>query len=526
VFVSVIVIEAIILIPSFQNRERELIEQLWKISMAKIDLIVQTAHLSVSAQELFAEIKLRLKDPNIIGGGLFRDDGTMLSSFGQVSGVIHRKASDGKLDFQRTADGTGYDLVSTPAWSQGDYTLVLRYDAEPVRRELFAFTLRIASLVIIISIFVTAGAWLALNPIVVKPILRLREDLIKAGETISRDQKAPEFYSVSVQRQDELGEVIRAFRQMFKQISEAVSKRKKAEAALQKSLRQVEAYSKALNGELEKGRQIQNNFLPARMLSKPGWEFAAYFKPARQVAGDFYDIFELPDHSVGLVIADVCDKGVGAALFMALFRSLIRIFSGQTALNGLACSYQEEIDSDAPIRLSHDLANPSHQNALKAVRLTNRYIAQNHEELAMFATLFFGVLDPDSGTLTYINGGHEPLLIIGRSGGIRKELKPTGPAVGIQPESIFEISEIQLEPGELLLGYTDGIIEARSDEDKFFGSKKLRSILQQPASSATELSDKISTAVMNHTGNAEQFDDLTLLAIRRLLRQDDNVVLH
>jgi len=516
VFVSVIVIETIILIPSIRNREIELISQIGKVVNAKIKLLTESAPLEASAYKLFEKIKLQLDDSHVIGGALYKNDGTMVRSFGQAPGfIVHQSAHD-DLIYRKTNNGSGYDMMSSPVRFQNSYTLIIRYDATPVRRELYAFALRIAGLVTIISIFVTAGAWLALNPIVVKPILRLRADLIRAGEAISRDQKTPEFYSASIQRQDELGEVIEAFRKMFKQISNAASERKEAQEALKKSLKQVEDYSKELNGELEKGRQMQTNFLPSQMLSKPGWEFAAYFKPARQVAGDFYDVFDLPGQSVGLVIADVCDKGVGAALFMALFRSLIRVFSGQTALNGLACSYQEEIEIKEQNNLDQNISNSSHKAALRAVRLTNSYIALNHEELVMFATLFFGILDPASGALTYINGGHEPLLIIDQSGGVKKYLKPTGPAVGIDQNASFEMVEIQLEPGELLLGYTDGIIESLSADGKFFGSKKLLAILDNPVSSAAEILKQISTAVALHTGNSEQFDDLTLLGIRRL----------
>ncbi|MHC4244992.1 MAG: PP2C family protein-serine/threonine phosphatase, partial [Planctomycetota bacterium] len=385
-----------------------------------------------------------------------------------------------------------------------------------IQRELYAFTLRIAGLVVIISFFVTAGAWFALNPIVVKPILRLREDLVKAGEAISRDQPTPDFYSASIQRRDELGEVIQAFRQMYTQITDAISERRLAEEALQKSFEQVAAYSKALNNELESGRQIQSNFLPDQLLAIPGWEFAAFFKPARQVAGDFYDLFELPGANVGIVIADVCDKGVGAALFMALFRSLIRIFSGQTTLEGLTCLYNvESLDEDLSAA-DKGVAHPEHLVALKAVQFTNKYIADNHGELAMFATLFFGVLDPSTGILTYINGGHEPLLIIASSGGVREQLQPTGPAVGIEPNLTFEVREIRLEPGEVLLGYTDGIIEARSKDDQFFTLKQLLSLLEGTVSSAEVLLKNIAAEVKSHTGDAEQFDDITSIAIRRL----------
>ena len=140
---------------------------------------------------------------------------------------------------------------------------------------------------------------------------------------------------------------------------------------------------------------MQKNFLPDNLPQRSGWEFSAYFRPARQVSGDFYDIFELPDGSVGLVIADVCDKGVGAALFMALFRSLIRIFSGQTALQGLECQINQDIMENHVPNANRPVNGQTQNDPLKAVRLTNDYIAKNHEDLAMFATVFFRRAEPN-----------------------------------------------------------------------------------------------------------------------------------
>jgi serine phosphatase RsbU (regulator of sigma subunit) len=516
VFISVIVIETIILIPSFKKRENELLTQLKEVSTAQLSLIMQLSSSDVSGRQLFEQLKLLKFNPQVVGGAFFQSDGTPIGVFGESPEFIPPRSVGGGMVYSKSANGHRYDLVFSPDQLKRDYILILRHDASPVRQELNAFILRIAGLVVIISIFVTAGAWFALNPIVVKPVLRLREDLVKAGETISRDQKRPEFYSASVQRQDELGEVISAFRQMYTQIAEAINERKTAEKALQKSFKQVEAYSKALNNELEKGREMQTNFLPTQLVHKPGWEFAAFFKPARQVAGDFYDVFDLPSGGVGIVIADVCDKGVGAALFMALFRSLIRIFSGQTTLEGLACLYNDESISKEDSIAGNDLTHPEHLIALKAIHFTNKYIAHNHGDLAMFATLFFGVLDPQTGILTYVNGGHEPLLIIKKYGGVKKRLNPTGPAVGIDSESKFDIQEIQLEAGEILMGYTDGIVEARSDDDNFFTLGQLLYLLEDAVASAAALLKRISDEVKSHTGDADQFDDITLLAIRRL----------
>ncbi len=353
--------------------------------------------------------------------------------------------------------------------------------------------------------------------IVVNPILNLRHDLIRAGDALSQDQGSPEFHSATVERNDELGEVIAAFHRMYQQIADAIARRKKAEAALQQSLQQVQSYSRMLNDELEKGRQMQFNFLPAQLLQLPGWETAAFFRPARQVAGDFYDLFELPGGRIGIVIADVCDKGVGAALFMALFRSLIRIFSGQTALNGLplTCS---DILPPSPFAGSDSDFDTSDARALQAVHLTNSYIALNHGDLAMFATLFFGVLDPDSGTLSYINGGHEPLFVVAPGGGIKKRLAATGPAVGIQTESAFGIRQIRLETGDLLLGYTDGVVEANAADRTFFTMGRLVSMLDAPAVSAAELLNRIAAGWQEHIGTADQFDDITMVAMRRLPR--------
>ena len=516
VFVSVIVIETIILIPSFIKRENELVSHLKEVSRARVEMILEFVPGKISERKLFEHIT-RMQQVSVVkGGALYRSDGTAAGVFGEPPALPTDVAKAGEFVFVDESNGDRYDfLISSPQLPK-ESVLVFRLDAAPIQHELYAFTLRIAGLVLIISVFVTAGAWLALNPIVVKPILRLRSDLEEAGDTISQDRHAPEFYSASVQRRDELGEVIKAFRNMYKQITDAIDERKRAEEALQKSFAQVDAYSRALNNELEKGRQMQSNFLPAELLVKPGWEFGAYFKPARQVAGDFYDAFQLPDDNVGIVIADVCDKGVGAALFMALFRSLIRIFSGQTALEGLACLYDgAELRKDTP-GMDNDYFDHQHLAALKAIQHTNRYIAENHGELAMFATLFFGVLDPASGILTYTNAGHEPLLVIDSSGGVKHRVYPTGPAVGVSTEVTFQIEEIQLMPGEVLLGYTDGVVEARSKEDQFYTQQRLLALLEDTVTSVPSLLDTVASKVVQHINGAEQYDDITLLAVRRL----------
>ncbi|MGM3306255.1 PP2C family protein-serine/threonine phosphatase [Anabaena sp. WFMT] len=276
----------------------------------------------------------------------------------------------------------------------------------------------------------------------------------------------------------------------------------------------LDKYSKALDAELEKGRQIQIDFLPYELVKLPNWEIASCFHPARQVAGDFYDTFELPNNQVGLVIADVCDKGVGAALFMALMRSLIRVFSSETQLRGIANQVLQENQPSGGWIGKSIATNLAHVKALQAVSRTNEYVAKNHWQMSMFATMFFGVLEAETGILTYINGGHESLFVIDKSG-IKNTLKSTGPAVGMMPGMKFKIEQIQLEPSDILIGYTDGVTEGKNPEGKLFTDKRLRDILEQPSTSAIDLLNSIKTNLFDFIADAPQFDDITMLCVRR-----------
>ncbi len=516
VFISVIAVETAIFIPSFKKREKELLLQMKEISLARVALIMQIVPPSASDAEFFKYIQKLHDGKPVVGGALYRTDGRKVGSFGEMPALALTDVNPAGMTFLFDRQGARYDIACSPVELQRDYRLILRHDASSITRRLYEFFLRIAGLVVIISLFVTGGTWLTLRWIVVNPILNLRQDLIRAGDSLSQDQETPDFYSAKVRRSDELGEVISAFRHMYQQIADAIAKRKKAEAALQQSLQQVQSYSRMLNGELEKGRQMQLNFLPGRLLQLPGWETAAFFKPARQVAGDFYDLFELPGGRVGIVIADVCDKGVGAALFMALFRSLIRIFSGQTALNGLPLTCIEMMPNNPAAAGGLADLDAADARALQAVGLTNSYIAINHGDLAMFATMFFGILNPESGVLSYINGGHEPLFVVAPGGGIRDRLAATGPAVGMQTESTFVIRQSRLAAGDLLLGYTDGVTEATAMDLTFFTKDRLVSMLDKPPVSAADLLNRIATRVQEHIGAANQFDDITLVAMRRL----------
>ncbi|MEM7715217.1 MAG: PP2C family protein-serine/threonine phosphatase [Cyanobacteria bacterium P01_A01_bin.68] len=532
-FISIFIIEVIILIPSINRRKKELLTQIEEITEGKVSVLTEITSPGVTEEtdeEIYQQLsnlvklkKIQLTDKLkhvIVGGSFYTSEGKLIGSFGEKPELSVSDLKRNPKKTFRNQDASRYDAAWMPEQMGRNTFLIIRHDISSLQPELNAYILRIAGLVVLISIFVTFGVWIALEPIVIRPILCLRNDLIKAGEAISKDEPTPDFGSALIKRKDELGDVITAFDTMYHQISTAYSQRKRAEAALQVSLTEVENYSQALNSELEKGRQMQLNFLPPEEIFKSfseqfGWEIASFFKPARQVAGDFYDIFELSNDSVGFVIADVCDKGVGAALFMALFRSLIRIFSTQIQLRGQASLILEQNLPQSGWIGESPLTNLAHLNALQAVSLTNEYVANFHGELGMFATLFFGVLEPTTGLLTYINGGHEPLFIISPDGEIKQHLESTAPAVGMLPSMNFPMRQIYLQPGEILIGYTDGVTEARDFSGKFFTDKRLISLLEKPINSAELLLDTITTSIQEHTSNAEQFDDITILALRR-----------
>jgi sigma-B regulation protein RsbU (phosphoserine phosphatase) len=269
--------------------------------------------------------------------------------------------------------------------------------------------------------------------------------------------------------------------------------------------------------ELQIGRQIQLNFLPESMPQLPGWEVVPHFQPARQVAGDFYDVFPLSAEHVVLIMADVCDKGVGAALFMALFRSLLRAFSmGGDLAAGMRAAGRDSLPQGAGAALPASRRRASlfaDLIALLTVEQTNRYVSTTHASALMFVTLFLGVLDTATGELTYVNAGHESPTILGPRG-IKRRLDTTGPAVGIMPEAVFELGKTQLERGDLLLMHTDGVTDARDSAGHSYSTRRFLALLEGSAPSAGALVERLVADLRSHIGSADQFDDITLLAVR------------
>ncbi|NJN81155.1 MAG: SpoIIE family protein phosphatase [Caldilineaceae bacterium] len=252
-------------------------------------------------------------------------------------------------------------------------------------------------------------------------------------------------------------------------------------------LHQDEVERERFDRELAISRAIQMSLLPAHAPSAPGWQFAASYRPAREVGGDHYDFVSLPDRpaSLGIVIADVTGKGMPAALFMAFSRTVIRL---------------ESMHGQGPATI---------------LERANQFIAQEVGS-RLFLSAFCANLDMESGYLRFANAGHDWPLWSRHGMEQICELDASGTVLGAFHNLKFEEQMVRLEPGDAVVLFTDGVTEARNEVGEFFGESRLRqAITAHTEKSAQGLADSILQAVDAFTGTREQNDDLTLVVIQR-----------
>lgn len=253
-------------------------------------------------------------------------------------------------------------------------------------------------------------------------------------------------------------------------------------------LHQEEIERQRLAEEMALGRQIQLSLLPRARPTFPGWDFAAFYEPARLVGGDFYDFFALPGSPtrLGMVIADVADKGVPAALFMALSRTVIRT----VALSG--------------------------RGAAAALMRANQIIL-NDSQSDLFLSAVYGILEPERGRLIFANAGHNRPLWYQASSGTVRELQAEGIILGAFENVQIEDRRFSIAAGDALLFYTDGITEAMDAEGDFFGEARLVEVFRTYATgSAQEIATAIVDATNEFTRDTEQSDDVTFFVVKRL----------
>jgi sigma-B regulation protein RsbU (phosphoserine phosphatase) len=268
---------------------------------------------------------------------------------------------------------------------------------------------------------------------------------------------------------------------------------RKLQKQLQDANKKLQHANKKMERELALAGKVQTSFMPRELPDIPGWQLSVTLKPSRETSGDFYDFNLLPNGRLGILIADVVDKGAGAALFMALSWTLIRTFAAEYAT-------QPELVLDA----------------------VNRRILKD-TGTDQFVTVFYGILDPTTATLLYCNAGHSPpYLISTHNGQDIQRLIRTGMPLGIYEDETWGQKTVRLAPGDVLVLYTDGITEAPNEQAACFGEERLlepvRAHLGSPGSQgplARDIQDAIITAVHRFMGDAPQFDDIALAVIIR-----------
>ena len=268
---------------------------------------------------------------------------------------------------------------------------------------------------------------------------------------------------------------------------EEVLARVETHLALRRLQKQLQDANRKMARELALAGEVQASFLPRDLPDISGWQLAVTLKPARETSGDFYDVNLLPNGRLGILVADVVDKGVGAALFMALSWILIRTYAAEHPT-------QPEF-------------------VLSAV---NRCILKE-TDANQFVAVFYGILDPATGTLVYCNAGHcPPYLIRVQNGEEVQTLVRTGVPLGIFEDETWKQGVVQLASGDVLVLYTDGITDAEDGKGTFFGQERLlESVQANLGRSAQEMQDALMAEVHKFVGDAPQFDDIALMVVVR-----------
>ena len=299
---------------------------------------------------------------------------------------------------------------------------------------------------------------------------------------------APETLDPVAVRRDELGTLVRVFQNMVRQVQareeylESMVRARTRE--LEASNAQLEKAKERMESELKIAHALQGAILPKTLPENPTYSGHAVMTPAREMGGDFYDFFTLDDGRLSLVMADVSGKGVPAAFFMAIARTVMRAAAAR-----------------------HPNPGPC------LVEVNDAICEQNPQDL--FVTLFYGILDPDTGEFVYANAGHNPPFVVKRPGDVMPLPMTGGMAVGVMPGMPYDEDAVTLAPGDTMFLYTDGITEAMNVDQEEFTEARLETVLAEgrdlPVDSVLE---NVTSAVVKFVGEAEQSDDITCIVLR------------
>lgn len=333
--------------------------------------------------------------------------------------------------------------------------------AEKSQQVMVLFSLLFCTLLIIVIILAVN-----LSKAITRPVDTLKRAAIALGHG-DLDHR------VDLQTGDEFEDLANSFNNMASDLKQNIED-------LRRTTTEKERYAR----EMEIAREIQNTFLPESAPEIPGFEICATTIPAMEIGGDLYDFIRIPDNRWGFVIGDVSGKGVSAALYMALCRTQIHTSGGE-------------------------IANPS-----EAIRKANRLIFDEGRS-SMFITVFYAVLDPARMTLSWVNAGHNPpLLVRGKDPEVRM-FEGRGIALGVIDDVDIPERTVPVEHGDLILLYTDGVTEAFNTADEYYGEERMIAVVSRNrARPADEIRDALLEDIRQFTGTAPQSDDITFILIK------------
>jgi len=273
---------------------------------------------------------------------------------------------------------------------------------------------------------------------------------------------------------------------------EEVLARVETHLALRKLQEQLELANQKMAQELALAGEVQEGFFPQELPNIAGWQLSMKMKSARETSGDFFDVIPLPRGYYGILMADVVDKGVAAALFMALSWSLIRTYAGDF---------------------------PSHPEMV--LTSVNQRILED-TTAQQFVTIFYAVLDPKSGRFVFANAGHSPPIVFNsQSGEILQRLEHTGKPLGLFEDEVWDQGEIKLSPGDVVVVYTDGVSEAQNEQQEFFDESGLvASVQRHLGAPAGDIAHGILSNVEEFIADAPQVDDIGIAVLMRDLATD------
>ena len=376
------------------------------------------------------------------------------------------KGETGQGDFTRP-NGTDVTVIFNPIpYTQGWSFGIIVDQAELLERPdmliRLVVWLMVGMLVIVLLVVV------ALSSMITAPVLLLQAG-VKIVSTGHLDHR------LDIRTGDEIQELADAFNHMTTNLKEYI-----------RDLTETTAAKERIQSELKVATDIQASLLPRLFPAFPSrseFDIFATMDPAKEVGGDFYDFFFVDDHNLCFLIADVADKGVPAALYMMVAKTLLK--------------------SEA-----QRLGEPD-----RILASVNKILSEDNDS-CMFATVFCAILDTRSGEVRFANAGHNPPLVLDSQGVRYLRLKP-GVVLGPLPDSVYETERIKLQPGDVLFLYTDGVTEAKNRQDELYGEPRLlEAVTQGPREKLADMVHFIRAEVVRHADGAQQSDDVTMVAIK------------